>query len=75
MNRFLLFLDVIMERLKVRREAQEAKRRAEEAKQEVETASVKTAEDTGEVTSQPDNRDHKETEPKEDVSSQGKSGV
>ncbi|KAG7216183.1 hypothetical protein INR49_029032 [Caranx melampygus] len=52
--------DVIMEHLKVRREAEEAKRRAEEAKKEAETGSVKTAEDTAESSSQVDNTEHKE---------------
>lgn len=67
--RFLLFVDVVTERLKVRREAQEAKRRA--AKQEAETGSVKTMEDTAEITSQLDNGEHAEA--KEDARSQGKS--
>lgn len=66
---FLLFVDVIIERLKVRREAQEAKRQAEEAKQEAETGSAKTTADG--LTSQLDSREHKDTEPKEDASSQG----
>lgn len=60
--------DVVTERLKVRREAEEAKQRATEAKQEAETGSVKTAE--GELTSQLDNGEHKDAEPKEDTSSQ-----
>lgn len=62
-----------MERIKVRREARETKRRAEEAKQEAETGSVKTAEDTAELTSQLGNGEHKVTEAKEDAHSQGKS--
>lgn len=68
---FLLFVDVIMERSKVRRDAQEAKRRAEEAKQEAETGSAKMRADG--LTSQLDSGEHKDTEPKEDASSQGKS--
>lgn len=62
-----LFADVIMEHLKVRREAEDAKRRAEEAKKEAEAGSVKAAEDTAGSSSQPDDTEHKE-----DASSQGK---
>lgn len=69
---FLLFEDVIMEHSKIRREAQEAKRRAGEAKQEVETGSVKTADPT-ELNSQLISKEHKDTEPKDDASSKGKS--
>lgn len=61
-----MFADVIMERMKVRQEAQEAKSRVGEEKQEA----VKTAEDTAEFTAQLDNGDHKDTESK--ASSQGK---
>uniref|UniRef100_A0A3Q3GGT5 Bromodomain PHD finger transcription factor n=1 Tax=Labrus bergylta TaxID=56723 RepID=A0A3Q3GGT5_9LABR len=55
--------EVITERLKVRREAQEAKRRAEEAKREAEMSSVKT-EGNGEVLPN--------AERTEDANSQGK---
>lgn len=51
---------------------QEAKRQGEDAKQEPQTGSVKTAEDTADVPSQLDNGEHKDTEAKEDASSQGK---
>lgn len=64
-----MFVDVILERMKVLREAQEAKGQVGETNQEAETGSVKTAED--ELTSQLDNGEHKDTEPKEDASSQG----
>lgn len=68
----LLFVELMMEHLKVRREAQETKRQPEEAKQEAETGSGKTTEDTTELTPQPDSREHKDGEHKEDVSSPGK---
>uniref|UniRef100_A0A665UV50 Nucleosome-remodeling factor subunit BPTF-like n=1 Tax=Echeneis naucrates TaxID=173247 RepID=A0A665UV50_ECHNA len=61
--------------LKVKREAQEARKQAEEAKKEAETGSVKAAEDTAESNSQLDNSKNKETEPKEEAVSQGKSIV
>uniref|UniRef100_A0A665UV67 Nucleosome-remodeling factor subunit BPTF-like n=1 Tax=Echeneis naucrates TaxID=173247 RepID=A0A665UV67_ECHNA len=57
------------------REAQEARKQAEEAKKEAETGSVKAAEDTAESNSQLDNSKNKETEPKEEAVSQGKSIV
>lgn len=66
----LLFVDVIMQHMKVLQEAQEAKRQVGDTKQEAETGSVKTAE--SELTSQLDSGEHKDTEPKEDASSQGK---
>lgn len=62
---------MIIERLKVRQEAQEAKRREEEVKQEAETGSAKTAVDA--LASQLDSGEDKDTEPKEDASPQGKS--
>ena len=70
-----MFVDVILERVKVRRERQDAKRRVEESKQEAEPGSVRTAEDIARFTSQLDNGQHKDTEAKEDTSSQGKSEV
>lgn len=73
--RFLLFADVIMERMKVRREAQEAKRRAGEERQEAETGSVKTAEDTAEFTPQLDSGDHKDTESKASSQAKGELNV
>lgn len=67
-----MFVELMMEHLKVKREAQEVKRGAEGAKQEAETGSCKTTEDTTDLTPQLDNREHKDGEPKEDASSQGK---
>lgn len=66
-----MFADVIVERLKVRQEAQETTRRAEEAEQEAETGSTKIAVDA--LTSQLDSGEDKDTEPKEDASPHGKS--
>lgn len=65
----VVFADVIVERLKVRREAQEAKRRAEEAEQEA--GSTKPAVDA--LTSRLDGGEDKDAEPKEDASPQGRS--
>lgn len=60
-----------MEHLKVKRGAQDSKRQAGEAKQETETGSAKTVADG--LTSQLDRGEHKDAEPKEEASSQGKS--
>lgn len=62
---------MIIESLKVRREAQETKRQAEEAKQEAETGPVTIAADG--TVSQLGDRKLIETESVEDASSQGKS--
>lgn len=70
MQHLFLFVDVVTERLKVKRETEEAKQRTTEVKQEAETGSAKTAE--GELTSQLDGGEHKDAEPKEDASSQGR---
>lgn len=64
---FFLFLDVVLENMKIRRERQEAKRRAEEMKQEAGTGSAKTAEDTAGLAPQLDNGQQKDTEAKEDA--------
>lgn len=68
---FLVLVDVVAERLKVRREAQEAKRPADDAKQDAETGSAKTVADG--LSSQLDRSEHKDAEPKEEASSQGES--
>ncbi|KAK5856778.1 hypothetical protein PBY51_008349 [Eleginops maclovinus] len=60
--------DVITERLKIRQEAQEAKTRAEEAKQEAERGSSMTTEQTADVSSQLDHREHKDSEAAEESS-------
>lgn len=56
------------------REEQEVKQKAEETKQEADGDSVKTAEDT-EFNTQFNNGKHKDSEPSDDMSSQGKPGV
>lgn len=66
-----MFVDVVTERLKIRRESKEAKTQAGEVRQEAETGLVKIAED--EITSPLDNGEHKDSEPKEVTNSQGKS--
>ena len=64
-----LFLDVLVERLKVKREAQETKGRAEESKQGAESGSANSAEDSVELPSQAAD---KAAEAVEDAGSQGK---
>ncbi|XP_067334267.1 nucleosome-remodeling factor subunit BPTF-like isoform X4 [Channa argus] len=67
--------ELVMEHLKVRREAREAKRRAEEAKQQAEKGSGKTAGDTAqESTSQPDSSERKDAESNEGTGSQDDNG-
>lgn len=68
-----LFVDVVTERLKIRRAAkQEAKRRAEEAKQEAESTSINPAEERVEPSSEPEKAEGSES--MEDGSSQGNPG-
>lgn len=69
---FRLFVEVVVERLKVRREAREAKTRAEEPKQDSDKGSVNAADATAESTSQPDNAESKVVKPMGEAGSQGK---
>lgn len=69
---FRLFVEVVVERLKVRREAREAKTRAEEPKQDSDKGSVNAADATAESTSQPDNGESKAVKPMGEAGSQGK---
>lgn len=69
---FRLFVEVVVERLKVRREAREAKTRAEEPKQDSDKGSVNAADATAESTSQPDNAESKAVKPMGEAGSQGK---
>ncbi|KAK2833852.1 hypothetical protein Q5P01_017741 [Channa striata] len=59
--------ELVMEHLKIRREAQ---RLAEEPKEEAEKGSGKTAGDSAESTSQPDDSEHNNAGPKADTGSQ-----
>lgn len=68
----LYFVDVVTERLKVRREAQESKRQVEDVKQEAECGSVNTAEGAAEVTSPLDNGEHRDGQPMDGAGSHGK---
>lgn len=69
-----LFVDVVTERLKIRRAAkQEAKRRAEEAKQEAESASMNPAEEKAQPSSELEKAEGSES--MGDGSSQGNVGV
>uniref|UniRef100_A0A3B4H348 Nucleosome-remodeling factor subunit BPTF-like n=1 Tax=Pundamilia nyererei TaxID=303518 RepID=A0A3B4H348_9CICH len=62
--------EVVVERLKVRREAREAKTRAEEPKQDSDKGSVNAADATAESTSQPDNAESKAVKPMGEAGSQ-----
>ena len=67
---FFWSLDVVTERLKVRREVLEVESQAEETKQEAESGSVHLAEDNAELPSQHDKT--KDAKPEEDAGLQGK---
>lgn len=68
-----MFVEVIVERMKISRESQGAKRLGGEVTTEAETGSLRTAEDAAKLTPQSDNGEQKDAESKEDGSSQGKS--
>lgn len=68
---FLWLVDVITERLKVRRETQETKRQVDDVKQDAETGSARTVVDG--LASQLDPGEHKDAELQEEASSKGNS--